>query len=923
MLMTAPVTILTEKTVHRFVAINEKFSVEDVTDEPRVRKTPVKKAVSQKRPAVGVEAALVVKKKRTTKGKPMVIAQEAVPLHIIEAIANAPVEQPPVPKIKSQKRRRRLVLSAGDGTVDEQPAAEVESTVEKQPAVTVSPATVEVSLPSASVDISRITLGKEIHIPDVTERTWYLAGLPQIPVDDKGKEPLLQKDPVKGNPVQEQILLIGADVECLVQLREKVIGEVEEFFHSFSRLKWAKLQQEDFSAKIEQVLTWAETDSTIIALQRKAYVLLKYREMLLRKFIEARILNFVPGEVESATDLKILDRLSDIHLFVLEELKDKSQEHSLRWDRTCCSKIFEGRIHDRGAVIARSNTNTKSSCWIRKMLIVDGTWVIEPCADYWKPIPRAELSSMVIIPSRLSYVDTLPPMCDFFNLLRKRWADVCIEVAQFFASGKLLLVGVIARSNTNTKSSCWIRKMLIVDGTWVIEPCADYWKPIPRAELSSMVIIPSRLSYVDTLPPMCDFFNLLRKRWADVCIEVAQFFASGKLLLVGSINFCRGLSVVEPVASFAPRQPTVFSLRVSQFCTVFIEYNFFSSLLSTVDFSSLRSVVIADRGIDISVDSGVQRSSVLLTELIEQDVQIADATVFESQNVQIIQISVLVTPFVQLLDEHIFSASTSENSAMHFDETDIATTVSSLPTVSTDLSTSLANLQTILSEHIDASQGGILSKLHKIEQGFRDSLRQQEEAFKTLIQGARQESRNIDNVQTLRFNEFRKNVLAQNASVFTGLTDVRKEVQDINAKVDIVATGLNEVLKDVEATKEAISHLLLDFQSQAQANYIILTEQLGQLVDYINRGGNAKKGKERAAEDLNHHLPFKSETVAMQVVVVMLVSVVGLQLMGYPDASYSNPDERYSESVFDIKSVASYSNVELSDVGYSDLHIQT
>ncbi|KZV53510.1 hypothetical protein F511_40467 [Dorcoceras hygrometricum] len=46
--------VLTEKTVHRFVAINEKVGVEDVTDEPWVRKTPVKKDVSQKRPAVGV-----------------------------------------------------------------------------------------------------------------------------------------------------------------------------------------------------------------------------------------------------------------------------------------------------------------------------------------------------------------------------------------------------------------------------------------------------------------------------------------------------------------------------------------------------------------------------------------------------------------------------------------------------------------------------------------------------------------------------------------------------------------------------------------------------------------------------------------------------------------------------------------------------
>ncbi|KZV16029.1 hypothetical protein F511_26158 [Dorcoceras hygrometricum] len=444
--------VLTAKNVHRYVHINEKVGMEDTAASPRMKKTHVKKAVSQKRSAVGVEAAPVVKKKRTTKGKPVIIAQEAVPLKIVEATADAPVEQPPVSKIKSQKRKRRLVLSAVDETVDtptdqpdaavettvdEHPAAEVESTVVKQPAVMVAPATgvqepvdenvervvepvpesveqpavapvvevatddpdaiieqvldqldsvaanqdsgdqptatidetipwydlpfefatrdserlfetgsdteddmdldevneelpvgsgtdavvgtvadidtvafgtdvgnqqeqsfdaytsrtdaedylveesdeelvpetekpsadeamsledilmtipvgvplpsagveieesdeelvpetekpsadeamsledilmtipVGVPLPSAGVEITRITLGKEIHIPGVTERTWYLAGLPQIPVDDKGKEPLLQKDPVKGNPVQEQILLIVVDV---------------------------------------------------------------------------------------------------------------------------------------------------------------------------------------------------------------------------------------------------------------------------------------------------------------------------------------------------------------------------------------------------------------------------------------------------------------------------------------------------------------------------------------------------------------------------------------------------------------------------------------------------------------------------------------------------------------------------------------
>ncbi|KZV23392.1 pentatricopeptide repeat-containing protein [Dorcoceras hygrometricum] len=135
-----------------------------------------------------------------------------------------------------------------------------------------------------------------------------------------------------------------------------------------------------------------------------------------------------------------------------------------------------------------------------------------------------------------------------------------------------------------------------------------------------------------------------------------------------------------------------------------------------------------------------------------------------------------------------------------------------------------------------------ISGLHKFEQGLRDSLREQAEVFKNLFQGARQEGRSIDDVQTLRFNEFRKHILAQKASIFTGLADVRKEVQEVNAKVDIIASRVNGVEKNVEETKEALSHQLLEFQSQAQANHNILHAQLSELVNYINWGSADKNG---------------------------------------------------------------------------------
>ncbi|KZV29309.1 hypothetical protein F511_08316 [Dorcoceras hygrometricum] len=51
----------------------------------------------------------------------------------------------------------------------------------------------------------------------VDEGDWYKASLPKINSADKGKAPLQERDPVKGNPVKEQFLLIVADIELLVK----------------------------------------------------------------------------------------------------------------------------------------------------------------------------------------------------------------------------------------------------------------------------------------------------------------------------------------------------------------------------------------------------------------------------------------------------------------------------------------------------------------------------------------------------------------------------------------------------------------------------------------------------------------------------------------------------------------------------------
>ncbi|KZV52732.1 hypothetical protein F511_16947 [Dorcoceras hygrometricum] len=454
------------------------------------------------------------------------------------------------------------------------------------------------------------------------------------------------------------------------------------------KVNWSSLLiDESYLAKEELVLTWAEAESTGVALNRKRYILLKYREMLLRKFLEARRINFAPGDGSSAIDLKILDRLSDIHSFVLEELKKETQAHGLTWKKTCFSKIFEG---------------------------------VEPRAAHWVKIPQ----------------------------------------------------------------------------------------PVVQNE------VPRQRSYDDTLPPVSKFFKLMKKRWADVCLEAVELVGSRIMLPVGSVNFCRALSVVEPVSSFDYHRSTTFSLSVSQFCTVFFEYSLFRRF-SSEDITSFVSFIASER-----------------TNL--RSVQITTPSA--------------VAPVPILLDQRSSSTSSSDES-MHFDDQDTATafslpaaTLPSLPAVTTELSTSLDDLRIFLSERfhnqaeatrlIDDAQSDVLSRLHTIKRDILAALMQQEEAFRNLINTARQDGRTLDDEQTLRFNEFRKVVLAQSLSSTADMLEVRKEIKALDAKV----TSLDE---QVAATRND----LLEFRAQAQQTLNIVTDQLSELVAYINRGGNDKKGE--------------------------------------------------------------------------------
>ncbi|KZT76755.1 subtilisin-like protease [Dorcoceras hygrometricum] len=128
--------------------------------------------------------------------------------------------------------------------------------------------------------------------------------------------------------------LICGDIEFLIQLRVKVIDEVAKFFNSFSLRRLAVLKSViNIAAQEEHVLTWAETDSVQVALQRRLYIVAKYRELLLRKFLEAHRANFSFGQPWSAMALQIIDLLSAAHSTFVKDLLTQKQRTQATVDK--------------------------------------------------------------------------------------------------------------------------------------------------------------------------------------------------------------------------------------------------------------------------------------------------------------------------------------------------------------------------------------------------------------------------------------------------------------------------------------------------------------------------------------------------------------------------------------------------------------
>ncbi|KZV50002.1 CBL-interacting serine/threonine-protein kinase 2 [Dorcoceras hygrometricum] len=149
--------------------------------------------------------------------------------------------------------------------------------------------------------------------------------------------------------------------------------------------------------------------------------------------------------------------------------------------------------------------------------------------------------------------------------------------------------------------------------------------------------------------------------------------------------------------------------------------------------------------------------------------------------------------------------------SMHFDADDIplddtADIQTSLPVGRTEFVEAIDDLRAFILHRIDDSNSEILSKLHTLERGLRETLHDQDANARKLINSVCQDAHTMSDVQKLHLNEVKKVVLAQGVTDGADSLEIRKEFKALDAKINS------------------------------------LDGQLGDIVDYVC-GGDAKKGE--------------------------------------------------------------------------------
>ncbi|KZV58668.1 hypothetical protein F511_23397 [Dorcoceras hygrometricum] len=260
---------------------------------------------------------------------------------------------------------------------------------------------------------------------------------------DKGKAKLGEDDQVTYNAARKLFALICRDVEVLVQVRDSLMQAVVDFFASFTLNSMPDMDSlKDLKEKERLMLAWAETTTLAIAVRRQLYVLIKYRELLLRTILESYQRYLTHDLPWNAMAIQVANLLSVAHSHSLEDLKAQQQELNIEMVQSQSSLPAIDYIDSGDVRLAHFYSIANSSCWVRPVFLMNGVWTPVQGPEFWSSgcnlslfLDNLQMPAPAIQEIFLPHISFIAPDLYWTTvpwLMRIwRWTKVCEEIVQF------------------------------------------------------------------------------------------------------------------------------------------------------------------------------------------------------------------------------------------------------------------------------------------------------------------------------------------------------------------------------------------------------------------------------------------------------------------------------------------------------------
>ncbi|KZV50368.1 switch-associated protein 70 [Dorcoceras hygrometricum] len=471
-----PLKILSEKTVNTYVATNKKIDARGETDEPDVATVAFvkKKSVSKKRPAT-VSEAPVVKKKRTSSGKAVSkekdldivsVALDAEPIQTVDHTSAMPAAHPPAPKRRAPKRKLRMAAGFDDEFVEKESA--MEPVVIEQKATTsvddVDTIIEEVIAATAQMEQadfveSAVAEGIEMETvladPVVTKSDDILVKVDDISAavtDKEDFEPLSKFRETSMSPISDEESLTIE--EHLAQIPEGMmlpsLTSAEPTKINFCSIIEIRGVEDGYwyRAHLPKIAANDKGNGSLVLGTRTPEDLYSYDNSSGHSVQEARRTNLVSGLPTTSIDQRTLDLISAAHQEAVRNLLRQMSAHGLKWTRPVSSMLFEEPNLERCFYIPRNHKSIFSTCWLRNLRKIEGSWVVEEGFDLLVcKCTKCVSSNWPSLPVRVSITD-IYPICLFFKPAQGMdsqlppvkswgWYMVCIDILRYSMFGCL------------------------------------------------------------------------------------------------------------------------------------------------------------------------------------------------------------------------------------------------------------------------------------------------------------------------------------------------------------------------------------------------------------------------------------------------------------------------------------------------------